>query len=145
MSFYFSASDDNDAIRANDVPGGPVPDTSDFPSIHEQGVMASPHLWELTAIAQGKPYKDCTSELVPVWPVGEGSAAEPVAQFIQRLPDALRDDLADIENRPEIAATWSKSVWGMQPEQAANFINEIRRLANRARSLGDHLYWWSSL
>ncbi|NTZ44088.1 hypothetical protein G7A66_13565 [Altererythrobacter sp. SALINAS58] len=145
MSFYYSAIDDNDAIRANDVQGGPCPDTSDFPSIHEQSVMASPHLWELTAIANGTPYRDCTSELVPVWPAGECSTAEPIAQFIQRLPDTLRDDLADIDNTPEIAATWAKSVWGMQPDQATKFINEVRELADQARSVGEHLYWWSSL
>ena len=145
MSFYFSASDDDHAIRANDIPGGPDPDASGFTSIHEQGVMASPHLWELTAIAQGTPYKDCTTQLVPVWPVVGDLGGEPIAQFIQRLPDTLRDDLADIDNKPEIASTWSESVWGMDPDQAANFIDQIRDLADRARSAGEHLYWWSSL
>ena len=145
MSFYFSASDDNEAIRANDIPGGPDPDASGFTSIHEQGVLASPHLWELTALAQGIPYEDCTSQLAPVWPAQGDFGGELIAQFIQRLPDTLRDDLADIDSKPEIASIWSKSVWGMEPDQAANFIEEIRNLADRARSAREHLYWWSSL
>lgn len=148
MSFYFTARSDKDAIGANRFPGGPSPGNGRYPSIHERDALASPHFWQLTALANDIPYEDQTSELRNIWPVATdpaGPGGEPAGQFIQGLPDSLRDDLARIACTPAIAAAWSECVWSMDAAQAEDYIRELAQLAAQARREDKHIYWWSTL
>lgn len=148
MSYYYTALSDNDAIGANEVPGGPFPDNGRYHSIDERDVLASPHFWQLTAIAKNIPYEDHTDELCHIWPVYDALEAqidEPVVQFIQRLPDSLRDELAQLIATPTIASVWAECVWGMDAEQAELYIQDLADLAARAMREDRHIYWWSTI
>lgn len=146
MSYYYSAADDAAALRANDTPAGPHPGHPDYDSIDERGVLASPHLWELTALAEAIPYTDHTRELVSIWPPRTAEPPTgPIAQTVQRLPDGLRDDLAAISADAGLAARWAPSVYGMTADEALGFVTALSGLANRARAAGQHLYWWATL
>jgi hypothetical protein len=148
MSYYFIAPTDEDAIGANQIPGGPFPGNNRYESINECDVLASPHLWQFTAIARNVLYEDHTSELCLIWPTSvdtETQADGLVEQFIQRLPDTLRDELGHIAVTPAIATAWAECVWGMDPAQAKHYIEDLVHLAARAVGEGKHIYWWSSL
>lgn len=147
MSYYYTALSDHDAIGANEVQGGPFPGNGRYHSIDERDVLASPHFWQLTAIAKNVPYKDHTSELCHVWPVYDDLETpdhEPVAQFIQRLPDSLRDELAQLVATPIMASAWAECVWGMDANQAELYIEDLSHLAARAQREDKHMYWWST-
>lgn len=147
MSYYFTALSDDDAIGANELLGGPFPGNGRYHSINEGDVLASPHFWQLTAIARNVPYEDHTSELRLIWPICadiEASADELVEQFIQLLPDTLRDELALIVATPAMASAWSECVWGMDADRAENYIKDLAHLAARALRDEKHIYWWST-
>jgi hypothetical protein len=147
MSYYFTALSDDDAIRANEVQGGPFPGNGRYDSIDECDVLASPHFWQLSAIARNVPYEDHTSELRPIWPVNtdlEAQDNEPVAQFIQRLPDSLRDELAQLVVTPMMTSAWADCVWGMDANHAELYIQDLAHLAARALREEKHMYWWST-
>lgn len=145
MSFYYIALSDEDAIGANQVPRGPFPGNDLYDSIDECNVLASPHFWQLTAIARDVSYEDHTSELCPIWPASadtEIRAEGPVEPCIQRLPDTLRDELDQIVVTQAIATAWAECVWGMDPDQAEGYIQSLVDLAARARREEKHIYWW---
>ena len=145
MDYYFAASSDEMALDARELAAGPTPD-SQFGSVAAKDVMACPHLEQLVEFATGKKGPSLVPQLKTLWPEPVDDPADYVpGPSLMRLPDALRDDLADVDVTPEIAAQWAGAIWGFDPNHAATVATAISDLARRAREAGQSLYWWSEM
>jgi hypothetical protein len=141
MDYYYTAPDDAAALSARDLPGGPMPG-SVFASAEAKDVLACPHLEQLVGLASGMVGENLVPQLKTLWPKPE--SFEP-GTMITRLPETLRDDLAEMEMTPAIAENWAAQLWGFEPDHAAAVGMDIIRIARSGRDAGQPLYWWSEM
>jgi hypothetical protein len=86
-----------------------------------------------------------------VWPAGAESADDYQGPWVVVLDDQARDALAGIEvaQMPELATWWSgiEEIYGGGEviEPLMGVLTELRGLAHRAQTAGDHLYCWICL
>jgi hypothetical protein len=59
-----------------------------------------------------------------------------------RLPDVLRDRLAEVALTPDIAAAWAAEIWGLDADGAGPLAQRLIGLARAARDGNRVLYWW---
>jgi hypothetical protein len=145
MDYYFAAPDDSAALEARHLASGPTPD-SKFHSVEAKDVMACPHLEQLVELASGKKGPSLVPQLKTLWPEPVDDPADYVlGASLMRLPDGLRDDLAQVEVTPDVAAQWAGAIWGFDPDHAGSVATAISGLARRARETGEQLYWWSEM
>jgi hypothetical protein len=145
MDYYFSAADDGAALRANQIDGGPVPGCDDVDSVEAKDICPCPHLEQLVAFSTGKTKASLVPELKCLWPdasawMSVGEEGPPPS--ISRVPDSLRDDLAEIDLSPALAERWSEELWGYDSDGAQSVGERVVQLARRARAQNKSLYWW---
>lgn len=144
MDYYFSAADDAAALCAKDLSGGPIPGSPGLDSVEAKDVLACPHLEQLVTLATGKTGPSLVPELDVLWPAAPDESFEFVpGASIMRLPDSLRDNLADVEMTSEVAASWADAIWGFDEGHASLIAERIVRLSKAAKSENKSIYWWS--
>lgn len=145
MDYYFSAASDEEALRATDLPAGPMPGTQGFDSIEAKGVLATA-LEELVAMSKGISSPLVMAGIHPLWPEYPSNPEdyEP-GSFLTRLPDDLRDDLADVDVTPDLAAEWLDEIFGYEPAEAERVAKSVIQLAHSARATNRSIFWWSEM
>lgn len=145
MCDYFSASDDDTAVRVLDRPGGP--DSSVFDVVPLKGIDPVVVMAGLEAILTG-----CTDEEASDRPRAGQLLSSPEAEsaFIVAVSDTLQDALASATHASlaDAAGPWSETdelrQYGILPETALDVLVLLGGLAGRARSDGFRLFcWWA--
>jgi hypothetical protein len=67
MDYYFSAVSDGEALRAKDLPTGPMPGSEGFNSVEAKGIWSTA-LEELVAISKGTSSATVMAGIFPLWP-----------------------------------------------------------------------------
>lgn len=151
MDYYFTARDDNAAAEARNPPAGPAAADPPLDCVEANDIIVCPHLEQLVEAATGRAQPSHVEQLQVLWPPpGTPPPEDENSPFltdpsITRVPDGLRDSLADIEPTESIAQRWSEELWGVEPDQALRTAQDISALARRARDAGQALYWRSEL
>lgn len=148
MDYYFAAVGPAEAVSALELASGPG---ERFDTAEAKDVMPCPHLEQLIEAATGKPVASAVSELRTVWPPAD--TPPPVddtspwltGPTLSELPERIRDGLADVEVTGSMAEAWSEALWAHDAADAHRVAEAIVGLAQRARSAGSRLYWWSEL
>ena len=145
MDYYFSAAGDAEALRATDLPSGPMPGSEGLDPVEAKGVLGSA-LEELVAMANGAGNQQVMARTLPLWPETPTNPEdyEP-GPFLTRLPDGLRDDLAKLAVTPALAAKWADELFGYGPAEAEQVAGRIVRLARSGRDQNRSIYWWSEM
>ncbi len=145
MDYYFSAQSDGKAFRSKDLPAGPMPGSERYDSVEAKGIWSTA-LEELVAKSKGTSSALVMAGVLPLWPETPKNPEdfEPGAS-LTRLPDSLRDDLAELEVTPSLAAEWSDELFGYEPEDAEQAALKIVHLARAARDRNRSVYWWSEM
>ena len=145
MCDYFSASDDDVAVRVLDQPGGPDP--SGFDVVPLKGIDPVVVMAQLEAILTGCTY-DEASERPRAGQVL--SPPESESAFIVSVSDTLLDALASAPHTSfvEAAGPWSETdelrQYGITSDTALEVLLLLSGLAGRARSAGLRLFcWWA--
>lgn len=144
MDYYFSAPSDAEALKAKDGLAGPT-QAAGFDSVEAKGVMA-PALEELVAVS-----KDATNALVmaralPLWPETPANPEDYTpGPSLTRLPDGLRDDLAELDVTASLAIKWAGELYGYEPADAQALATRITLLARSAKDQDRSIYWWSEM
>jgi hypothetical protein len=165
LNDYFRAPDDETAAAVGDRLGGPLvdegPSEPALDGVDAKGIDATVVLGKLVAAIRHTDWEVNIVGSTRVYPSGPAPTRETMATFppespwfsgpwIERLSDAVRDDLAAI--RPEqvdvLAAQWARieefgGHW--EPVLVGHVIAQLAALAGRAQADGDHLYCWTSL
>lgn len=145
MCDYFAAPDDDTAVRVLEQPGGPAPSVFDVVSL--KGVDPVVAMARLEAILSG-----CTYEEASQRPRSGQLLSSPEAEsaFIMSVSDTLWEALASATRTApaEAAGRWSETdelrQHGVTAETAAEMVDLLSGLADRARSAGNRLYcWWA--
>ena len=155
---YFRAADDGIARDTYSLVAGPLNSfTGERPpldGISTKGIFPDPHLEQLLAIAQGRPYERGPKTSTGLWPPPD--TPPPVDETspwltdpsVERLATRVRDGLADIDPTriTTFAPLWAAGQYGDYPaEVAATWITDLSSPARRARGFAEELYCWSSL
>lgn len=145
MDYYFSAESDAEALRAKDLPAGPMPGSEGFDSVAAKGIWGTA-LEELVALSRGTSSAMVMAGIFALWPESPERPEnfEPGAS-LTRLPDGLRDDLAELKVTPSLAAKWANGLFGYEPEDAEQAARRIIQLARAARDRSRSIYWWSEM
>lgn len=145
MCDYFSASDDDVAVRVLDQPGGPNP--SVFDVVPLKGIDPVVVMAQLEAILTGCTY-DEASERPRAGQVISSPEAE--SAFIVSVSDTLQEALASATHASlvEVAGPWSETdelrEYGITSDTALEVLVLLCGLASRARSAGLRLFcWWA--
>jgi hypothetical protein len=144
MDYYFQAADDEAALNARNLKSGPTTESA-FRSVEAKDIIACPHLEQLVEISLGKRRASLVPKLVTLWPVRlqpndpAGYGPEP---SIMRLPNELRNDLAEVSVSGDVAERWAAQMWGCTPERARAVAQALVHLAQSARDTRQCLYWW---
>ncbi|MBT2424083.1 hypothetical protein J7F01_40595 [Streptomyces sp. ISL-22] len=145
MCDYFSASDDDTALRVLDEPGGPDPagwDVVPLKGIDPVVVMA-----RLEAVLTGCSYEEAAER-----PRSGQLLSSPEAEsaFVVSVSDTLTEALASATPAvlAEAAGPWAETdelrQYGTTAEAATEVLGLLSGLARRARSAGCRLYcWWA--
>jgi len=145
MCDYFSASDDDVAVRVLDQPGGP--DTSTFDVVPLKGIDPVVVMAQLEAILTG-----CTYDEASKRPRSGQLLSSPDAEsaFILSVSDTLQEALAAATHASlaETAGPWSETdelrQYGTTSDTALEVLLLLSGLASRARSTGLRLFcWWA--
>lgn len=145
MDYYFSAASDAEALRAKDLPAGPMPGTNNFDSVEAKGVWGTA-LEELVAMSKGTNSAMVMAGTFPLWPeTPENPEDFEPGSSLTRLPDSLRDELAELEVTPSLAAKWADGLFGYEPEDAERVAKSIIQFAGAARDQNRSVYWWSEM
>nr|WTB35478.1 hypothetical protein OG781_43920 [Streptomyces sp. NBC_00830] len=145
MCDYFSASDDDTAVRVLDRPGGP--DTARFDVVPLKGIDPVVVMAQLEAILTG-----CTYDEASERPRSGHLLSSPEVEsaFIISVSDILQEALASATHAclAEAAGPWSETdelrQYGITAEAATGVLDLLSGLASRARSAGCRLYcWWA--
>lgn len=145
MDYYFTAASDGDALRAKDLPGGPAPGTEGFDSVEAKDIMATA-LEELVAQVNGKDNQLVIARTLPLWPeMPENAEDYEPGSSIVRVPDSLRDDLAELDPTHAEIANFAQELFGYEHEDAMNALHSIVQLARDGRRRDRSIYWWSEM
>ncbi|WP_062992355.1 hypothetical protein [Nocardia anaemiae] len=145
MCDYFSAADDDTAVRVLDRPGGP--DASMFDVVSLKGIDPVVTMAQLEAIMTG-----CTYEEASARPRSGQllSSPEDESAFIVSVSDTLQEALASAGHSSlvEAAAEWADTEelqgYGITADTALEVLVLLSGLASRARSTGLRLFcWWA--
>ncbi|GAA2420690.1 hypothetical protein [Streptomyces glaucus] len=145
MCEYFSASDDDAAVRVLDQPGGPH--RSAFDVVPLKGFDPVVVMARLEAILTG-----CTYEEASERPRSGQVLSSPEAEsaFVLSVSDSLQEALASASHTSLIdaAGRWAETdelrQSGVAPETALEALVQLGGLADRARSAGFRLFcWWA--
>lgn len=149
---YFRAADDDVARQTRTLASGP---TDSLDGVSTKGIFPDPHLEQLLAISQGRPYErgPSTSTSTGLWPPPDTPPpADETSPWltdpsVERLATRVRDGLADVDQTriTEFATLWAAQQVDYPADDAATWISELSSLARRAREAGEELYCWSSL
>ena len=155
---YFRAADDDIARDTHTLVSGPLTARSGqrpaVDGVSTKGIFPDPHLEQLLAIAQGRPYERGPETSTRLWPPSDTPPPTDETSIwltdpgVERLATRLRDGLADIDltSITPFATSWAAEQYGNYPaEDAAAWITDLSSLARRARDRGEGLYCWSSL
>jgi hypothetical protein len=165
LNDYFRAPDDGTAAAVGDRIGGPLvedgPSAPALDGVDAKGIDSTVILGKLIAAIRGTAWEVHIVGSTRVFPAGPAPTRETMASFppdspwfsgpwIERLSDAVRDDLAAVQpgQIDALAATWSAieefgGHW--DPVLVGHLIAELSALSRRAQAAGDHLYCWTSL
>ena len=145
MDYYFSAASDEEALRAKDLPAGPMPGSEGFDSVEAKGVLGTA-LEELVAMSKGSSSPMVMAGTFPLWPEYPSNPEEyEPGSFLTRLPDHLRDELAEVEVTADLAAKWADEIFGYEPAEAERVAKSIIQLARAGRDTNRSIYWWSEM
>ncbi|AXK34060.1 hypothetical protein DVA86_16725 [Streptomyces armeniacus] len=140
MCDYFSAPDDDTAVRVLDEPGGP--DTESFDVVSLKGLDPVVLMPQLEAILTG-----CTYDEASERPRSGQLLSSPEAEaFVVSVSDTLQEALASATpaSLAEAAGPWSETdelrEYGVTAETATGVLDVLSGLAGRARSAGCRLY-----
>lgn len=145
MCDYFSARDDETALRVLDRPGGP--DTGRFDVVSLKGIDPVVVMARLEAILTGCTYEEASGrpragELL--------SSPEAESAFVVGVSDTLQEALASATpaSLAEAAEPWARTdelrQYGITADLAAEVLDLLSGLAGRARSAGCRMYcWWA--
>ncbi|MGW4233506.1 hypothetical protein ACWEF9_30320 [Streptomyces sp. NPDC004980] len=145
MSDYFSASDDDTAVRVLDRFGGPDPSVLDVVPL--KGIDPVVAIARLEAVLTGCTYDEATGR-----PRSGQLLSSPEADsaFIMSVSDTLQEALASAthDSLVEAAGPWSETeelqASGIDSETAGEALVLLSGLAGRARSADLRLYcWWA--
>ncbi|MFE7711773.1 hypothetical protein ACFU6I_39835 [Streptomyces sp. NPDC057486] len=145
MCDYFSAPDDDAAIRVLDQPGGP--DTSEFDVVPLKGIDPVVTMASLEAILTG-----CTYDEASRVPRAGRLLSSPdhESAFIISLSDTLQEALASAahDGLAEAAHAWAETdevqAYGITADTAREVLALLSGLAGRAGSACRRLYcWWA--
>lgn len=145
MDYYFSAESEAEALRASNLPAGPMPGSEGFDSIEAKGIWGTA-LEELVAMSKGISSSLVMAGVLPLWPETPDNPEdfEPGAS-LTRLPDSLRDELAELKISPSLTAKWADELFGYEPDDAEQAAKRIIQLARAAQNQGRSVYWWSEM
>jgi hypothetical protein len=154
---YFRATDDGIARDTHSLANSPLNSlTGERPAldgVSTKGIFPDPHLEQLLAIAQGRPYERGPKTSTGLWPpVDTPPPVDETSPWltdpsVERLATRVRDGLADIDPTRirTFAPLWAAEPYGDYPaEVAATWITDLSSLARRARGSTEELYCWSS-
>jgi hypothetical protein len=145
MCDYFSAADDDAALRVLDQPGGPNPSAFDVVSLKGiDPVIAMPRLEAvLTGCGDDEVSRRPRSGALISSPEGDGA-------FIVSVSDTLREALASATRAAlvDAAGSWSQTDElrrsAITADTALQVLVLLSGLASRARSAGLRLFcWWA--
>jgi hypothetical protein len=153
---YFRATNDSIARDTHALVNGPLNsvsgETPAFDGVSTKGILPDPHLEELLAIAQGRPYERGPKTSMGLWPpVDTPPPVDETSPWltdpsVELLATRVRDGLADIDPTRirTFAPLWAAKQYGDYPaEDAAAWITDLASLARRARDSTEELYCWS--
>jgi hypothetical protein len=143
---YFSASDDDVAVRVLDQLGGP--DTSTFDVVPLKGIDPVVVMAQLEAILTG-----CTYDEASERPRAGQLLSSPDAESagIVSVSDTLQEALASATHASlvDAAGLWSETdelrLDGITSDTALEVLVLLSGLASRARSAGLRLFCWCAL
>ncbi|MFF9626264.1 hypothetical protein [Streptomyces griseosporeus] len=142
---YFSAPDDDTALTAHGLDGGP--DEAGLPTVQVKGVEPYVQLGMAESLLTDVPYDDIVER-----PRFNDLLSSPDAdsRWLLTLTDELRDALATAppERLRQTAVPWARiEEFGgdAAPEALADFLTSLAALADGARKTGGHLYCLVSL
>ncbi|MER6241360.1 hypothetical protein [Streptomyces clavifer] len=145
MCDYFSAADDDTAVRVLEQPGGPDPSVYDVVAL--RGIDPVVVTAQLEAILTGCAYDEATRR-----PRSGQLLSSPEAEsaFIVSVSDTLQEALASAAHASlvEAAGPWSETeelqASGIAADDAAEALVVLSGLAGRARADGRRMYcWWA--
>jgi hypothetical protein len=145
MDYYFSAASDEEALKAKDLPAGPMPGTEGYDTVEAKGVLATA-LEELVAMSKGSSSLLVMAGTHPLWPEYPSNLEdyEP-GSFLTRSPDNIRDELSDVEVTPALATKWADEIFGYELAEAERVAKSIIQLARGGRDRNRSIYWWSEM
>ncbi len=145
MCDYFSAADDDTAVRVLDRPAGP--DDSLFDVLSLKGIDPVVTMGQLEAILTGCTYEEAKARPRSVQLL---SSPEEESAFIVSVSDTLQEALASAghSSLAEAAVKWAAIDQSRGSEATADTALEVlvllSGLASRARSTGLRLFcWWA--
>ncbi|MFG1796793.1 hypothetical protein [Nocardia sp. NPDC049149] len=145
MCDYFSAADDDTAVRVLDEPGGP--ESSMFDVVSLKGIDPVIAMVQLEAILTGCSYDEASER-----PRAGQLLSSPEAEgaFVVSVSDTLQEALASAEHSllAGAAGVWADieelREWGITADTALEVLLLLSGLAGRARSTGLRLFcWWA--
>ena len=122
-----------------------MPGSEGFDSVETKGIWGTA-LEELVALSRGTSSAMVMAGIFPFWPESpeRPEEFEPGAS-LTRLPDSLRDELAELKVTPSLAAKWADGLFGYEAEDAEQAAKRIVRFARAARDQSRSIYWWSEM